>query len=62
MEIRERMGKDDDFDPKTSYIISQVTHITCKKKKKKMIILSARKARHTTFHVMKYARVSKRGY
>jgi len=37
MEIRERMGKDDDFDPKKSYIISQVTHITCKKKKKKSI-------------------------
>jgi hypothetical protein len=30
-EIRERMGKDVDFDPKTSYIISQVAHITCKK-------------------------------
>jgi hypothetical protein len=30
-EIRERMGKDDDFNPKTSYITSQVAHITCKK-------------------------------
>jgi hypothetical protein len=30
-EIRERMGKDEDFDPKNSYIITQVAHINCKK-------------------------------
>jgi hypothetical protein len=30
-EIRERMEKDDDFAPKTSFIISQVAHLTCKK-------------------------------
>ncbi len=30
-EIRERMGKDDLYDPKISYLISQVAHITCKK-------------------------------
>jgi hypothetical protein len=37
-EIRERMGKDDDFDPKTIYLISQMAHITCKKDKHKILI------------------------
>ncbi len=32
-EIREQMGKDDLYDPKTSYLITQVAHITCKKDK-----------------------------
>ena len=30
-EIRECLGKDMSFDPKTTYIISQVVHFTCKK-------------------------------
>jgi hypothetical protein len=30
-EICDRMGKEDNFDPKSAYIISQVAHISCKK-------------------------------
>jgi hypothetical protein len=31
LKIRERMATEQNFDPKTSYIVSQVAHITCKK-------------------------------